>query len=53
MRGFSTPIGRRHMKSAAAKTITAPTVTAPKLTLRMSGSSPASSRAQQNFAGLI
>ncbi len=53
MRGFSTPIGRMHMKSAAAETITAPTVTAPKLTLRMSGSSPASSRAQQNFAGLI
>ena len=41
MRGFSTPIGRMHMKSA------------PTLTLRITGSSPASSRAQQNFAGLI
>lgn len=53
MRGFSTLIGRMHMKSAAAKTITAPAAAAPKLTLRMSGSSLASSRAQQNFAGLI
>ncbi len=39
------------MKSAAAKTITAPAAAAP--TLRITGSSPASSRQQQNFAGLI
>ncbi len=41
------------MKSSAAKLITAPAVAAPALTLRMTGSSPASSRQQQNFAGLV